>query len=115
MVQLSKKGNCPLPSILKGRIFDEMVYFITYDLNKAGKNYEGVYQAIKDASTGAWCHFWESSWLIRSNLITADIVFDRIRPYLDNDDRCLVVEVKSNRQGWLEQDQWDYINKNIFA
>lgn len=80
-----------------------MVYFITYDLNKAGKNYEGVYQAIKDASTGAWCHFWESSWLIRSNLITADIVFDRIRPYLDNDDRCLVVEVKATGRAGLNK------------
>lgn len=92
-----------------------MVYFITYDLNKAGKDYEGLYQAIKDASTGVWCHYWESSWLIRSNLITADLVFTKIKPHLDQDDCCLVIEVKNNKQGWLTQKQWDYINKYIFA
>lgn len=92
-----------------------MVYMITYDLNKAGKDYEGVYQAIKDASDGVWCHYWDSSWLIRSNLSTANAVFDKIKPYLDNNDRCFVVEVKKNYQGWLSQEQWDYINNNIFA
>lgn len=28
-------------------------YFITYDLNKAGQDYENVIQAIKSASDGA--------------------------------------------------------------
>ncbi len=92
-----------------------MVYFITYDLNKAGKNYDGVYQAIKDASTGAWCHYWDSSWLIKSNYTSADSVFEKIKPHLDSDDRCLVIEVKNNKQGWLTKKQWDYINNNIFG
>lgn len=92
-----------------------MVYFITYDLNKAGKNYDGVYQAIKDASTGVWCHYWDSSWLIKSTYTSADDVFKLIQPHLDSDDRCLVIEVKNNKQGWLTQKQWDYINNNIFG
>lgn len=91
-----------------------MVYFITYDLNKAGKNYDGVYKAIKSAGDLAWCHFWESSWLIRSSLQSANDVFAKIKPHLDSDDTCFVVEVKNNRQGWLSKKQWDYINKNIF-
>lgn len=91
-----------------------MVYFITYDLNKAGKDYEGVYQAIKDASV-SWCRYWDSSWLIKSNLQTADAIFEKIKPHLDKDDCCLVVEVKNNKQGWLEKDQWDFINSNIFG
>lgn len=92
-----------------------MVYMITYDLNKSGKDYEGVYQAIKDASDGVWCHYWDSSWLIRSNLATASAVFEKIQPHLDSDDACLVIEVKNNKQGWLTTKQWDYINNNIFA
>lgn len=91
------------------------VYLITYDLNKASKNYDGAYQAIKDASDGTWCHFWDSSWLIRSNYSSAQFVFDKIKPNLDSDDRCLVIEVKNNKQGWLTNDQWEYINKNIFG
>lgn len=91
-----------------------MVYFITYDLNKSGKDYDGLYQAIKDSSV-YWCHYWDSSWLIKSNLETADDVFKKLNPHLDNDDRCLVVEVKNNKQGWLTQEQWDTINTNIFC
>ena len=92
-----------------------MVYFITYDLNNTGKDYAGVFQAIKDASDGVWCHYWDSSWLIRSKYESADSVFEKIKPHLDSDDRCIVIEVKNNKQGWLTNKQWDYINNNIFA
>lgn len=91
-----------------------MVYFITYDLNKAGKDYAGLHQAIKDTSV-YWCHYWDSSWLIKSNLETADAVFNKLKPHLDNDDRCLVVEVKNNKQGWLTEEEWNFINTNIFG
>lgn len=91
-----------------------MVYFITYDLNKSGKDYDGLYQAIKDASV-YWCHYWDSSWLIKSELGTADEVFKKLKPHLDNDDRCFVVEAKNNKQGWLTEKQWDFINTNIFG
>lgn len=92
-----------------------MVYFITYDLNKSGKDYTGVYEAIKDASNGVWCHYWDSSWLIRSNLLTATQVFKKIQPHLDSDDRCFVVQVTDNYQGWLSEKEWDYIKNNIFG
>lgn len=91
-----------------------MVYFITYDLNKSGKDYEGVFQAIKDVSD-CWCHYLDSSWLIKSALKSADDVFQKIKPHLDDNDRCLVVEVKNNKQGWLFDDQWDFINTKIFC
>lgn len=92
-----------------------MVYMITYDLNKSGKDYSGVYQAIKDASDGAWCHYWDSSWLIRSSYTSAGSVFEKIKPHLDSDDRCIVIECRNNKQGWLTQAQWDYIDNYIFG
>lgn len=92
-----------------------MVYLITYDLNKNGQDYENVINAIKDASTGAWCTFWKSSYLIKSNLSSADDVFKKIQPYLDSNDKLLVIEVKNNKQGWLSQKDWDYINNSIFG
>lgn len=92
-----------------------MVYMITYDLNKQNKDYDNVIEAIKEASTGVWCTFWKSSYLIKSNLSSADDVSKKITPYLDADDRLLVIEVKNNKQGWLTKDQWDYINNSIFG
>lgn len=90
-----------------------MVYMISYDLNKAGKNYDGVIQGIKAAAV-TYCHYWDSTWLIKSNCLSADSVFAYIKPYLDDDDRVIVVEVKNNKQGWLTEEQWDVINENIF-
>lgn len=89
------------------------VYMITYDLNAPGKKYDDVYQAIKDSSTGVWCHYWDSTWLIRSNL-TPDQVSENIKKYIDSNDRFIVIEVRNNKQGWLTKEQWDYINNEIF-
>ncbi len=91
-----------------------MVYMITYDLNSEGQDYENVIKAIKDASTGVWCSFWKSSYLIKSNLKTANAVFDKIKPYLDGNDSVLVIEVANNKQGWLSKKQWEYIDNSIF-
>lgn len=92
-----------------------MVFFITYDLNDPGQNYDKVIEAIKKASTGNWCSYWKSSYLIKSNYQTADAVSNLITPHLDKNDRLLVIEVKNNKQGWLTKKQWDYINNSIFS
>lgn len=92
-----------------------MVYFVTYDLNNPGQNYDAVIQAIKGASTGQWISSWKSSFLIKSPYQTAQEIFDRIEPFLDRNDSCLVVEVKNNKQGWLSQEEWEYVNNEIFG
>ena len=88
-------------------------YLITYDLNKTGQDYDKVIQAIKDSSTGVWCSFWKSSYLIRSNL-TANAIVDNIKPYLDTNDKLIVMEVTKKYQGWLTESEWKYIRENIF-
>lgn len=90
-------------------------YMITYDLNAPGKNYDKVIESIKNASDGAWCSYWKSSFLIRSNYQTADDVFSLIRPHLDANDSLLVIEAVNNKQGWLTPKRWKYINEVIFA
>lgn len=92
-----------------------MVYMITYDLNKEGQDYDNVINAIKEASTGCWCTFWKSSYLIQSNYTSASQVFKHIEPYLDSNDRLIVIEVKNNKQGYLAEKEWNYINDNIFG
>ena len=92
-----------------------LVYLISYDLNKTGKDYEGIYTAIKDLSTGIWSHPLESVWLIQSNLFPANAIFKNLKPHLDSDDRCLVVEIRNNMQGLLPQDIWEQIRDDLFA
>lgn len=86
-----------------------MVYMITYDLNSAGQRYNELISAIKGASNGRWCTYWKSSYLIQSPLSPSKIA-DRLKPYLDSNDRLIVIEVKRNYEGWLTDDEWSYIN-----
>lgn len=89
------------------------VYLITYDLNKSGQDYENVIDQIKKASTGSWCSYWKSSYLIKSNL-TPEQIIENLKPYIDGNDRFLIIEVVNNKSGWLTEKQWNYINQNIF-
>nr|DAD87118.1 MAG TPA: Cas system-associated protein [Podoviridae sp. ctlSr7] len=86
-----------------------MVYMITYDLNSTGQRYSELISAIKGASNGCWCTYWKSSYLIQSPLSPSQIA-DRLKPYLDSNDRLIVIEVKRNYEGWLTDDEWSYIN-----
>ena len=86
-----------------------MVYMITYDLNSTGQRYNELISAIKEASNGCWCTYWKSSYLIKSSLSPSQIA-DRLKPYLDSNDRLIVIEVKRNYEGWLTDDEWSYIN-----
>lgn len=90
-------------------------YLITYDLNSAGQKYTEVISAIKNASDGAWCTYWKSAYLIRSNISSATEISNRISKHLDANDRLIVIEVTRNYQGWLEHKNWDYINNQIFS
>ncbi len=89
-----------------------MVYMITYDLNSTGQRYNELISAIKKASNGCWCTYWKSSYLIQSPLSPSQIA-DRLKPYLDFNDRLIVIEVKRNYEGWLTDDEWSYI-KDMF-
>ena len=90
------------------------VYMITYDLNSKGQNYEKVIKAIKDSSIGVWCTFWKSSYLIKSHL-TPNQISNNITPHLDSNDSLIIIEVKNNYQGWLNEEEWKYIKEHIFS
>ena len=88
------------------------VYLVTWNLNKERRNYDDArkaflgkldaYVGIKDAL--------ESTRFIHTNA-TADEVTDDLRSEMDSDDRLFVCKVNpGQRQGWLSQAVWDWIN-----
>ncbi|CCO12069.2 putative uncharacterized protein [Carnobacterium maltaromaticum LMA28] len=90
-------------------------FMLTYDLNSPGQSYDDVIKTIKeDISTGVWCSYWKSSYLLRSNL-TPHQMIAKLKPFLDNGDRFFITEIVDNKGGWLTDKNWDYINKNIFT
>lgn len=87
-----------------------MIYSINYDLKQPGRNYDGLYEAIKNC--GAWWHFLGSTWLLDTNLDTKAI-WNRLAPHVDKNDFVLVIGVTRDYQGWLPQAAWDWINSRL--
>lgn len=90
-------------------------YMITYDLNSPGQRYDDVIKTIKEGiSAEASCSFWKSSYLVRTSLNPSQM-FEKFKPFLDKGDKFIIVEVIDNKQGWLTEKQWEFINDNIFG
>ncbi len=73
-----------------------MVYTISYDLNRPGKDYPKLYDTIK--SLGAWCHPVDSTWYVDTTL-TAVQVRDRLQSVVDTTDQ-IMVSVASAPGAW---------------
>lgn len=86
------------------------VYCVSYDLNKAGQNYNALYDELKKSP--GWCHPLDSTWLI-STRETAQQLSDRLRNHLDNNDTLLVIGVTKDYSGWLPQATWDWMRQHI--
>ena len=80
-----------------------MVYMVTYDLNTPGQKYEQVLAVLDFIADGSAVSFWRSSYLIKTNL-TPNQIMDKLQPYLDENDKVLIIEVGSNYSDWLESD-----------
>ncbi len=92
-----------------------MVFAVIFKLEQHTKEQEKVAEAVKKASNGIWCNFWDGFWMIQSNCPNANDIVKCVAPFLTKDDRLFVFEVKNNRQGWLSKDEWDYLNEHVFS
>lgn len=66
------------------------LYIVTYDLNKAGKNYDGLIKAIQ--AYGSYCKPQKSAWFIDTQE-TAAQVRDKLSKQIDSDDDLFVGEL----------------------
>ena len=87
-----------------------MIYLITYDLRQPDRDYQGLYQQIKDSP--GWWHYLESSWLISTGETSEDI-FNRIKPHIDDNDNILIIKVCKPYNGWLPKKAWVWIEEHI--
>lgn len=87
-----------------------MIVLISYDLKSPDKNYESLYEAIKNCSS-TWWHYLDSMWLIKTSLSTEE-VFDRIHPSMDSNDLLLITEFSGKYSGWLPSKAWEWIRNN---
>jgi CRISPR/Cas system-associated endoribonuclease Cas2 len=86
-----------------------MIYLITYDLMEPGKDYSGIYKALK--SFKRWCHYLGSTWLIDTDVPITEI-HNKLKPYIDENDNLLIIEVKDNYKGQLPKEAWEWLNNS---
>ncbi|MEK5167185.1 hypothetical protein NYE69_33425 [Paenibacillus sp. FSL R5-0527] len=85
------------------------VYVVSYNLNKAGQDYNGLYEVLKSFG---YCKYLDSTWLIATNL-TADQLWQRIQPHVDKNDRVLIIRVTNEYSGWLPKPAWEWIKEHV--
>lgn len=74
-----------------------MKYIVTYDLRKAGQNYDGLTAALNKYPSA---RPMQSTWFIESTSMAGTIYSD-LSQYIDKNDRLFVSEINNNRDGWL--------------
>lgn len=79
---------------------------------ESGKNYSDLIEAIKAISNN-WWHCLDSTWLVKTDLTTAQ-VRDRLTPYLDRNDEILVAKL-NGEAAWAGFDQRcsDWLKNNL--
>lgn len=88
-----------------------MIYSITYDLNKPGQDYPGLFDAIKGLGS-SWWHYLDSFWLVDTSQRAQDIS-EMIKSKTDATDHWLVIRVDRDYQGWLPEKAWQWIQQRI--
>lgn len=84
---------------------------VTYDLCGKGKNYDELYERIKQY--GTWAHITESSWFIKTSS-SCSTVRDHLGAVLDHDDALFVAELTGSAAwGGLSQDMTNYLKQNL--
>lgn len=73
-----------------------MVYCISYDLRKSGRDYESLYEAIKSYRT--WWHQTGSVWFVVTS-DTAAHIRDRLSEQLDSNDKLFVIALQRRWAG----------------
>lgn len=81
-------------------------YFITYDLNKPDKDYDGLYTAIKTFNN---VHVMDSVWFVKTNFNASEI-YNKLKPEIDDNDNLFISDITYDRTGWLPKSVWDWLN-----
>lgn len=82
---------------------------ITYDLNKAGQNYNGFHAVIKKYT---WARLSESSYAIQTPE-TPQAIYSKLNPYMDKNDNVYVVTLERPYFGQGPQDVNNWLNQRL--
>ncbi|HBO17141.1 MAG: hypothetical protein UR69_C0002G0204 [Candidatus Moranbacteria bacterium GW2011_GWE2_35_2-] len=85
-----------------------MIVLVSYDLKAPGKNYAKLYESLKNRISTDYIKPLESVWLFKTTKSTSEISAI-LRSEIDQNDSLLVIQVTTNKDGWLNKEYWDWI------
>lgn len=85
-------------------------YLITYDLKKPGRNYQGLYDAIK--SYGTWGKINDSTWVIKTNNSAVQIR-DYLLQSMDYNDSIFVLKTEREAAWKNVRANNDWLKNNL--
>ncbi len=88
-----------------------MSYFISYDLNNPGQNYDNLIEAIK--KYGTYCKMNKSDWIICTN-DDVTTIRNNLKKYLDSNDRLFVGKL-TGAAAWsgYQESTTEWLKKNL--
>lgn len=86
------------------------VFIISYDLNKKGKNYEPLFEKIKQIAD-VHCKPCLSTWIIASRTKTKKEIYDELRKIIDDDDYIVVAQLNSKVYAQPDKEHKDIMQK----
>ena len=94
-------------------------YIVAYDFHTSyfRKQWEDPSDTYKDLfkeimECPHWLHHIGSVWLVKTNE-SADELYRRLEKYLDDNILLLIVEMGRDRQGWLPEMTWKWIQEHV--
>ncbi len=87
------------------------VLMITYDLvkEKTSEDYKEVLNIIKSYD---FLMISESSYAIYTSDSPQNIL-DKIKKFIDTNDKVLIIKILNPKQGWLTEAQWKWLNDRL--
>lgn len=86
-----------------------MILLVTYNLTEPSGSYGDLFDVLK--SQNSWWHYIPSTWLVDTDL-SAEELYEQLKPHLKSGDHILVTRLDSERQGWLPKKAWDWIHRH---
>ena len=84
-------------------------YLVAYDFTGSPDRYSELFDELKESPK--WWHWIDSVWLLRTKE-SANQIYARLEPHLDEDINLFITEIGSDHQGWLPRKAWKWIRRN---
>src|SRR5690242_19808780 len=83
---------------------------VTFSLRNQLKDYDSFFVTLR-GNASQWCHYIEQTFLVRTPYDVQEFC-NRLYPHMEKTDSLLVVKMDgAQRQGWLPQEAWDWMNQ----